>query len=368
MDDFLSKNYSTFSKIMDTIAFLVVLNFLSILATIAGLLFFGIFPSIMTTHELIKRRFDKEDFKLIQTYIDTYKKLFIRANKVGIIIILLWAIVLSSWFFYLNDLSTTFHYIGMIVVGFVGVIMIFITMLMPISYAYFPKYGVREHLNMTVLMTFGLPLLSITVLFNFAFFYGIVMIRFISIFPFLAFSLPAYINMIFARKKIMKFFKVFEDENISIRMLNSYPKKEEIYNLWQKHKEDVSPWNHERFLEAINDDDQVFHRLSLVVLDQNEELVGFSLINYDDDNINVKFIFLIPNYQKRGYGKRILDWLEYQAIENDISKIVVHVDQTLFEDDKQARQLNYTFFRKHGFKAIHDDVKTIYIKDIVGGE
>jgi uncharacterized membrane protein YesL/GNAT superfamily N-acetyltransferase len=353
---------------MDTIAFLVVLNFLSILGTIVGLLLFGIFPSIFTTHELIKRRFDKEDFHLVKTYIKTYKKIFIKANKIGLILILLWGVVITSWLYYLSDLSSAFHYAGMVVVGLIGVILVFSTMLIPISYAYFPRFGLREHLNMTVLMTFGMPILSMTVLFNFAFFYGIVMIRFISIFPFLAFSLPAFISLIFARKKIMKFFKIYEDENVTIRILNSYTKSDEIYNLWQKYKEDEQSWSHENFLDMISNEHDILHRLSAVVLDQKEDIVGFMLANYENDNIVIKFLYLIPQYQKRGYAKRILDWLEFQAIENEVKEIVAFADQNLFEESSYVRQLNYLFFKKQGFIANHEDHQSKFVKIIKKGE
>lgn len=352
MDDFLSKNYSTFAKIMDTIAFLVVVNFMSLIGTVVGLGFFGIYPSIFTSYELVKKRLNHEDFKTVSTYVEVYKKTFIKANKIGVILVFMWALVLLSWFFYLDQMTSWFHIVGMVVMGLLLVILIFVTMLMPISYVYFPKFKIREHLNMTVLMTFGIPLLSITVLFNVAFFYGIVMIRFISIFPFLAFSLPAYVNMIFARKKILKFFKIYEDEHVTIRILNSYVKLDDIFQVWQKQFEDTLAFDETYILNILNQEEQVNHRLSAVILDQKEELVGFMLSRYvEPDGLVIKWMFVDPRYQKRGYAKRYLDWLYFQAIENDISNIYVELDDQMFLNSQEHLPINFTFFRKQGYKS-----------------
>jgi uncharacterized membrane protein YesL/N-acetylglutamate synthase-like GNAT family acetyltransferase len=368
MDEFLSKNYSSFAKIMDTIAFLVVVNFLAILGTIVGLGFFGIYPSIFTTYQLVKKRLNHEDFRTVSTFIEIYKKSFFEANKIGIVLVTLWIVVLLSWFYYLDDLSSWFHIVGMVIIGFILIILVFVTMLIPISYVYFPKFKIREHLHMTILLTFGIPLLSMTILFNVMFFYGIVMIRLISVFPFLAFSLPAYLNMIFARKRILKFFKIYEDEHVSIRILNSYAKPDDIYHVWQKYYEEQLPANMSYFQSLLASEEEINQRLSAVVLDQKEELVGFMLAKYiDTDGLIIKWMYIEPSYQKRGYAKKYLEWLYFQAVENDISEIYIEKDEQLFMIEKDKLQLNFSFFRKQGFKS-DSQGKYSLIKHVDRGE
>lgn len=366
MDRFLDKHHSKFTQIMDTIYFLVVTNFFAVIGTIIGLGVFGVFPSLFTVYELTKRRLNKEDFPIFKTFVQTYKSFFFKANKVGLILVFIWGILLASWFFYINDLTTTFHWVGMVVVGLFSIILFFATIILPISFVYFPRFKIGEHYRFSILMALGMPGLSLIIALNSLFFYGIVMIRLITIFPFLAFTLPAFINLIFARKKLMKLFTVYKDENVSIRTLNSFADQDQLWNLWQTYHELDFSIDYNDFILKTIENPLIQQRISLVLLDQNETLIGFTIAGKNENNVFIELLFVDPKYRKRGYGKKMMQWIENQAREADIDSIIFGDPSGYFVMIPRIFVSYTMFYRKLGYQ-FENDKEGLYIKKTIKG-
>lgn len=365
MDRLLSKHHSKFTWLMDWIYVLVIINLLAIAGTVIGLGVFGFFPAWMTSHQLIKRRLNQEDFPLVKTFISTYKTYVIKANILGYIMVILGIIIALSWFYYLDDLQTTWHWVGLIGVGFLGIILIFMIGIVPISYVYFPKFSIGEHLRFTLLMTMGMPMLAITIFLNSLFFYGVVMVRFITIFPFLSFTLPVLVNLLFARKKLLKLFTVFKDEHIAIRTLNSFSNMESIDGLLESEGmfEVIS---HDEFLLAVQNPFKIQSRASLVLTNAKEDALGVLLTHLEEKKVVIDFLIIDPQYRKRGYGKKMLTWLEKQAIAGDFESIQLGHTSSLIQAIPVAMNPSLAWFRRQGYEILTNE-HGYFVKKALGG-
>ncbi len=365
MDRLLSKHHSKFTWLMDWIYVLVIINLLAIAGTVIGLGVFGFFPAWMTSHQLIKRRLNQEDFPLAKTFISTYKKYFIKANSLGFIMVILGVIIALSWFYYLDDLATMWHWVGLIGVGFLGIILIFMIGIVPISFVYFPKFTIGEHLRFTLLMTMGMPMLAIIIFLNSLFFYGVVMIRFITIFPFLSFTLPVLVNLLFARKKLLKLFTIFKDEHISIRTLNSFSNMESIDGLLES--EGVfEHMSHDDLSLAFQDPEKIQSRASLVLTNAKEDALGVLVVHLIDKMVIVDMLIIDPQYRKRGYGKRMLTWLEKQAIAGDFESIQLGHPSSLIQAIPVSMNPSLAWFRRQGYEILTNE-QGYFVKKTLGG-
>lgn len=349
MDKFLNKHHTKFTWLMDWIYILVMINLYAIAGTLLGLVVFGFFPSWMTAHQLIKRRLQQEEFPLFKTFVSTYRSYFWRSNGLGYILAFVGGIIALSWFYYLEDLTTTFHWIGLIGVGFVAIILLLMMGITPISFVYFPKFTIREHLKFTLIMTMGMPGLALIIFFNSLFFYGLVLIRFISIFPFLAYTLPVLVNLLFARQKLLKLFTIFQDDHVMIRTLNSYANHEGLVGLWQEGIEGQG-LSSERMMDAMRDETQIHRRASLVLTNAKEEPLGMMLVRIDQPNIVLELLYIDPSYRKRGYAKKMLIWLEQEAKKVDLATIKFGDDMSLYQGLPMVLQSSLAFFHKLGFE------------------
>lgn len=365
MDRLLSKHHSKFTWLMDWIYVLVIINLLSIAGTIVGLGVFGFFPSWMTSHQLIKRRLNQEDFPLAKTFIQTYKSYFIKSNVLGFIMVMMGMIIALSWFYYLDDLSSSFHWIGLIGVGFLGIVLIFMLGIVPISFVYFPKFTIGEHLRFTLLMTMGMPILAIIIFLNSLFFYGVVMVRFITIFPFLSFTLPVLVNLLFARKRLLKLFTIFKDENIAIRTLNSYSNLDSLEALFESEQlfEIIS---HEDMKNALQDPQKIHSRASLVLTNTKEEALGVMLSHIEEKAVIIDFLLVDPKFRKRGYAKKMLLWLEKQAIYAKLEQIQIGHPSSLVQAIPTSMNTSLAWFRHQGYQVLTNE-KGYFVKKTLGG-
>lgn len=365
MDQFLTKHHSKFAWLMDWIYVLVIINLLAIAGTIIGLGIFGFFPSWMTAHQLIKRKLNHEDMSLVPTFVQTYKNYFIKANALGYILAIIGVMITLSWIFYVRNLTSTLHWIGLIGLGFMAIMWLLMVGITPISFVYFPKFKTYEHIKFSLMMTMGMPMLALVIFFNSLFFYGIVMIRFISIFPFLAFTLPVLVNLLFARKKLLKLFTISSDEHAMIRTLNSYANYEGLWSLLDQHLPDVHIENN-LFMQWINDDKKINRRASLILTNSKEDPLGMMLTRVDDSNLIIELIMIDPKYQKRGYAKKMMQWLETIAIEADIENMMVGSDESLFSTIPRPLNMSLSFFQKRGYTRINCEEGYRLIKHLGG--
>jgi uncharacterized membrane protein YesL/GNAT superfamily N-acetyltransferase len=366
MDRFLNKHHSKFTWVMDWIYFLVLINLYAILFTIVGVGVLGFFPAWMTAHQLIKRRLNQEEFPLFKAFFETYKSYLWKSNALGYVFVVLGAIIALSWFYYLDDLSSTFHWIGLIGVGFLAILVILMIGITPISFVYFPKFKLIEHLKFTLMMTMGMPVLALVIFLNSLFFYGVVMIRFITIFPFLAFTLPALLNLLFARKRLLKLFTIFKDDHIMIRTLNSYANQDLIYSLWNQDQV-VQDLDFEVFQSFMNDDHRINRRASLILTNSKEEALGMLLSRVDEKRVCIEMLYIDSSHRRRGYAKRMLTWLEKEAALSEIEEIILGDSKSLFEAIPQHLNLSLAFFRKMGYQMT-STTKGYQLKKVLRGK
>ncbi|TVP85103.1 MAG: GNAT family N-acetyltransferase [Acholeplasmataceae bacterium] len=355
MDKYMEKHHSKFSRLMEWIYQLVVINVLALIATLAGLVVFGFFPALMTVYAMIKRLLDKDDLPLFKTFVTTFRTCFVKANLLGAAVVLIWAVLGLSWFFYLGDLETTFHWIGLVVVGFLAIGAFLMTAYLPISFVTFPRFKNVEHLRFALVMALGMPLATLLIALNTVFFYGVVMIRLVTVAPFLSLSLPAFVNLLLARKKLLGLFVVFADEQVTCRTLNSYPRPEVLWSLWQEAMEDVYPIDYETFVRTSLDPAHADPRFSLVLLDGKEEPVGCLLTVREEDRFSIQLLLVEKGYRRRGYGRRMIEALSDNALTQHASKLVIGSTRGYFNRLPRVFGQSLGFFEKTGFDIRHDE-------------
>ncbi len=333
---------------MDLIYFLVMTNLLALAGTLVGLGLFGLFPSIVTTYTLVKMRLRNESFSIGSAFVQIYKREFVRANKIGLLVVTVWSLLLFSWFFYLEEATSTFHALGLVVIGLFAMIFFVVTMILPITMVYFPKFSFKDTLVFSAMLSVGMPLLSMVIVLNVLFFYFIVMIRFISIFPFLVFTLPTYVNMIVAKRRIMNLFTVFKDETVAIRTLNSFAAIEEIHRCLEDDTEISTKIPYETY-ESLLKDGTIEARLSLVMLDKEEHVIGFLLSRYDQLVIWVEALWVHPSYRRRGYATKMLKFIKQPFEDGKIDAIQIYDEHGFYEDMPREVVNMLPFFRNRGF-------------------
>lgn len=354
MDSYLNKRQSKFNAFMDAIYFLVVVNLLALIGTIIGLGLFGFFPALMTTYTLVKMRLRNESFGLLESFVKIYKREFVRANQVGLIVFLFGGLISLSWFFYLQELTNTLHWIGLVVMGLFGLLFFVVLMILPITYVYFPKFSIRNLFQFSVILALGMPLLSFVIVLNVLFFYFIVLIRFISIFPFLAFTLPAYVNMMIANRKIMKLFTVFRDETISMRTLNSFSFYDQLYYAFTEEGLTHPLLTEAEFTQKIIDG-SIEGRLSLVMLDQEERVKGMMLTSYVPGTIAIEFLWIDSQYRHRGYAQKMLTFIKKPLENQEIESIQVLSPKGYWQTPPPLLLGLLPYFKKNGFDITMND-------------
>jgi uncharacterized membrane protein YesL/GNAT superfamily N-acetyltransferase len=366
MEHFLEKHHSKFNQVMETIYKLVIINFLSIVSTVLGIVIFGFFPSLMTAYILIRRVIEKDDFPIFKTYKETFKQEFIKANKVGYVFAFVWLILALSWFFYLNDLNKTLHQVGLVVVGFMAIAAFLMTCYLPISYAYFKKLKTFELVKFCLIIVFGMPVTTLLISLSTLFFYAIVMIRFITIFPFLAISLPAFVNMLMARKKLLKLFTVYTDEHVTIRSLNSYF---DLSNLWHFIEEEIDfdlQLTYEKFQYALNNN-KIDFRHSLIGLDDNDKPIGLCLLSKESSDYHIIFILVAKGYQRRHYGRKMIETIEKMARQESINQVILGNANSFYEDIPKSFYKYLSFFKRLGFQ-MQKNGERYEVHKIIGGD
>jgi uncharacterized membrane protein YesL/ribosomal protein S18 acetylase RimI-like enzyme len=364
MERFLDRYHSKFSKFTDWVYQLVIINLIAILMTVIGLGVFGFFPALMTTYALIKRRLNQEDYPIFKTFIQTFKAYFFKANLLGYILVAIWTIIVLSWMFYLNDLDSLFHWIGLFIMGFVAISAFLVTTYMPVSFVYFPKFSTYEHLKFSLLMALGMPKVTLIIALNTLFFYGFILIRLVTIFPFLAFSLPAFVNLVVARKKLLDVFTFFKDEHIRALSLNAYSKSLDIWSLYQDRLETIWPITYDDFMSQGLENPMLDRRLSMALIDQKEALIGFMIVLKNGLDAHLMMIYIDEAYRRRGYGKRMLLGFEKKAFSYGFDHITIGHSNGFYETLPNVFARHLPFFRKHGYEVKQTDAGYVVSKNI----
>ncbi|MBW4093902.1 MAG: DUF624 domain-containing protein [Acidobacteria bacterium] len=88
-----AKAYSLF----DTLAWIACLNLLWLVFSLLGLFFFGVGPSTVAAHDLVRRRVRGDVFPPLRTFWRSYRQNFIRGNALGLPVLLVGAMLAVNW-------------------------------------------------------------------------------------------------------------------------------------------------------------------------------------------------------------------------------------------------------------------------------
>ncbi|MGO4936303.1 YesL family protein [Fundicoccus sp. Sow4_H7] len=140
---------------------LIILNFLWIIFTVLGLGLFGIAPATFSLANVIYKWLSVgHDISFVKTFIDYYKENFFKSNKIGLLIISLFAFIQLD--FYISEQfiqSALFH---TVIVILFWLLIIYTCYLLVI----FSRYELcfSQYFKQTLYIAFGSPLVSIGML------------------------------------------------------------------------------------------------------------------------------------------------------------------------------------------------------------
>lgn len=160
-----------FYNVLEWIMWLMYLNILWIFFTVIGLGVFGIFPATVSTFTIIRQLLLKEETSIFKTFFVTYKREFLKANGVGLILSIIAYLLYMDLLFLdtIQGILYSFFHIGLIIFGIIYLItLIYI----------FPVY---VHFNLKVIQYFKHAMLIgiFSPLMNVAMIIGFILLYFI---------------------------------------------------------------------------------------------------------------------------------------------------------------------------------------------
>ena len=115
-------------------------------------------------------------------------------------------------------------------------------------------------------------------------------------------------------------------------------------------EEDLFPidaWSIDMFLEELA---QVPHSRKVCVLELAGQIIGYASLRFIGSQGDINTISVSKNFQRRGYGQQLLDWLEQTAKEKGVKE--------LFLDVRTDNDPALAIYRKNGYVRI--DVRRNY--------
>lgn len=98
-------------------------------------------------------------------------------------------------------------------------------------------------------------------------------------------------------------------------------------------------WRPERVARAI-----LAPNTNVVVVRERNELVGFGIMEYWDEDAHLVLFAVHPSYQRRGVGSSILNWLEASAVVAGAQRIRLEARR-----DNDAARL---FYNEHAYHEL----------------
>jgi [ribosomal protein S18]-alanine N-acetyltransferase len=96
-------------------------------------------------------------------------------------------------------------------------------------------------------------------------------------------------------------------------------------------------WTPERVTRNIRN-----RNITTIVACEGEEIVGFAIMYFGDEDAHLNLIAIEPAYQRSGVGVRLVEWLKQSCFVAGIAR----VDAELRITNRSAR----SFYRKCGFR------------------
>jgi ribosomal protein S18 acetylase RimI-like enzyme len=132
----------------------------------------------------------------------------------------------------------------------------------------------------------------------------------------------------------MKIYQLKEASDKDAFLLTSIAKAAKAS--WGYSNELLSVWNDDLTIST-----EMINICKTYVLEHNSEIIGFCMMNMEDSPVLIEHLWLLPNFHRRGLGKRLLA----HAIEShadDFSTFVV-----ISDPHAQAFYENFGFVKTH---------------------
>ena len=125
--------------------------------------------------------------------------------------------------------------------------------------------------------------------------------------------------------------------DITIKQPQSEKEFEAYYDLrWRVLRQ---PWQQPRGSEKDELENESFH---IMACDKNNNVVGAGRLHFNNEReAQIRYMAVVPEYEKQGIGTLILEALEQHAKENNCKTIMLH-----------ARENAVGFYQKKGYELL----------------
>jgi len=100
-----------------------------------------------------------------------------------------------------------------------------------------------------------------------------------------------------------------------------------------------NPWSKNQIIESILNSTNLCYSISI-----NNQIVGFLMAMSAIDTADILNISINKDYQRKGYGKKLLHYLIKKLKDRAIGQLILEV--------RKSNQAAITFYLKHGFEEI----------------
>lgn len=182
-------------KILEWFMLIAYINLLWSIFLLLGLVVFGFSPATVAMFTVIRKLLKKEDFSIIKTFFGTYKEEFIKANVLGLVVVLAGYLIYLD-FMFIGNVPGPLFYVLQVGMFFISVIYIVTNLYILPAFVHF-DLKLIDYFKHAFLFGLFRPLMTIAMIIGLVLLYYLV-IFIAGIIPLVALSLSAYIVVAFA--------------------------------------------------------------------------------------------------------------------------------------------------------------------------
>lgn len=187
-------------SILEKVTHLLYLNLLWIVFTILGLGVFGVFPATAATYTVTRKWLQgKTEIPIFKTFLNAYKKDFLKTNLLGFISIIVGLVLYIDFRFFQTSDHFIFQLLSFLFIFLFFVYFAVVIYLFPVFVTY--EFKILEYIKYSFIVAIGFPLRSILLVLATAF-----ILYLLTIIPILSLYFGASIFSIVTMKIAMKAF------------------------------------------------------------------------------------------------------------------------------------------------------------------
>jgi N-acetylglutamate synthase-like GNAT family acetyltransferase len=140
------------------------------------------------------------------------------------------------------------------------------------------------------------------------------------------------------------------------------------FNEELKIAESLKEWFNEEGIKSMRIDLKIN---KTIVAEENEKIVGFLSYISEGGFIKINWIGVTKNFQRKGIGGRMINWLEKDA--RNLKARAIQVETLTDKEEYEPYQKTRNFYYKMGFKKIKElpekrpgwDIQILLEKDLI---